>query len=132
VPVVSGYLDHDLLDQLMTTLTGPARPGEQRLIRLDRDRLRDLIITHAVALVRIRAANSAKCLLLCRRQPEVQRNSPQPAAGNGYHVRSFHAACHTEDLLLVFNEALSHACTIDIAASQAESSRRGPIDHVCF
>jgi hypothetical protein len=60
VPVVSGYLDHDLLDQLMTTLTGPARPGEQRLIRLDRDRLRDLIITHAVALVRIRAANSAK------------------------------------------------------------------------
>ena len=65
VPVVSGYLDHDLLDQLMTTLAGPGRAGnlaagERPLIRLDRDRLREVIITHAVALVRIRAANSAK------------------------------------------------------------------------
>src|SRR5580658_437250 len=52
VPVVTGYLDHDLLTTLTAALASQSRPGPsgKPLIHLDPDSLRDLIITHAAAL----------------------------------------------------------------------------------
>jgi hypothetical protein len=54
VPIVTGYLDHDLLNQLTAALTGKDRPdgpdGAARVIA-DRDTLRDLITANAVALL---------------------------------------------------------------------------------
>src|SRR5580658_7410577 len=56
MPVVTGYLDHDLLDTLITTLTGPGRPGEATAgsaatVIVNRDSLRDLITANATALL---------------------------------------------------------------------------------
>src|SRR5580658_3888447 len=56
MPVVTGYLDHDLLDTLITTLTGPRRPGEATAgsaatVIVNRDSLRDLITANAAALL---------------------------------------------------------------------------------
>jgi hypothetical protein len=56
VPVVSGYLDHDLLAELTAALASQSRccglgPGGKPVIHLDPDRLREVIITHATALL---------------------------------------------------------------------------------
>jgi Domain of unknown function (DUF222) len=55
VPIVTGYLDHDLLDRLTAQLAGAGRVGEltadgQPIVRLNRDSVRDLIIANAAAL----------------------------------------------------------------------------------
>jgi|HubBroStandDraft_1064217.scaffolds.fasta_scaffold13643_2 hypothetical protein len=53
VPVVTGYLDHDLLAELSAALASQSSPGPggKPLICLDPDRLREVIITHAAALL---------------------------------------------------------------------------------
>jgi Domain of unknown function (DUF222) len=55
VPVVTGCLDHDLLDKLTALLTGPGRPGDlapdgTARVTLDAGSVRDLIIANAAAL----------------------------------------------------------------------------------
>jgi len=55
VPVVTGCLDHDLLDRLIAQLTAPGRPGELAAdgtakVTWNRDSVRDLIIANAGAL----------------------------------------------------------------------------------
>jgi Domain of unknown function (DUF222) len=55
VPVVTGCLDHDLLDTLTAALTGPGRPGDltpdgTARVTLNAQSVRDLIIASAAAL----------------------------------------------------------------------------------
>ncbi len=56
VPIVTGFLDHDLLDKLVATVTGPFKyadsaPGRYwPKVRLNADSVRDLFIANAAAL----------------------------------------------------------------------------------
>jgi hypothetical protein len=54
-PIVTGQLDHELLERIVTQLTGAGRPGDlaangQPFVRFDRDSIRDLIVANAAAL----------------------------------------------------------------------------------
>ncbi len=54
-PIVTGCLDHDLLDKLVVLLTGSGRPGDlaatgKPRVEFDRDSVRDLIVANAAAL----------------------------------------------------------------------------------
>jgi len=54
-PIVTGCLDHDLLDRLTALLTSPGRPGDltpdgTAKVTLDTDSVRDLIVANAAAL----------------------------------------------------------------------------------